>query len=165
MRSVTAVVVTFNRRPLLERLVARLREVPEVAEILVVDNASTDGSGEWLRTQDGTDRVVGGALHEVAGAVDRVDGEGVLGGGVAVQDRGVAGRGLLAQHDRVGVGPGQRRGDQHLGLAVGDGHEVAGVLLADLVGREAPEPRRHDLGGHVLQEGGDRVGVHPLTVG
>jgi rhamnopyranosyl-N-acetylglucosaminyl-diphospho-decaprenol beta-1,3/1,4-galactofuranosyltransferase len=48
---VVAVVVTFNRLPLLERLVARLRDVPEVAEILVVDNASTDGTGEWLAAQ------------------------------------------------------------------------------------------------------------------
>lgn len=45
---VVAVVVTFNRLPLLQRLVARLREIPDVAEILVVDNASTDGTGEWL---------------------------------------------------------------------------------------------------------------------
>ena len=36
---VVAVVVTFNRLPLLQRLVARLREVADVAEILVVDNA------------------------------------------------------------------------------------------------------------------------------
>ena len=45
---VVAVVVTFNRLPLLRRLVARLREVPEVDEVLVVDNASSDGTGEWL---------------------------------------------------------------------------------------------------------------------
>jgi len=48
---VVAVVVTFNRLGLLERLVGRLRDVPEVAEILVVDNASTDGTGEWLAEQ------------------------------------------------------------------------------------------------------------------
>ena len=45
---VVAVVVTFNRLSLLQRLVARLREVHRLAEILVVDNASTDGTGEWL---------------------------------------------------------------------------------------------------------------------
>ena len=32
-----------------EELVARLEEVPQVDEVLVVDNASTDGTGEWLR--------------------------------------------------------------------------------------------------------------------
>lgn len=62
MAQVTAVVVTFNRLALLQRLVARLREVPEVAEILVVDNASTDGTGAWLRAQDGVGRVVARTL-------------------------------------------------------------------------------------------------------
>ena len=48
---IVAVVVTFNRLPLLQRLVARLREVEGLAEVLVVDNASTDGTGQWLATQ------------------------------------------------------------------------------------------------------------------
>ena len=47
---VVAVVVTFNRLTLLRRLVSRLQEVPELAEVIVVDNASTDGTGEWLAT-------------------------------------------------------------------------------------------------------------------
>lgn len=45
---VVAVVVTFNRLALLQRLLARLRQLPELAEILVVDNFSSDGTGEWL---------------------------------------------------------------------------------------------------------------------
>jgi rhamnopyranosyl-N-acetylglucosaminyl-diphospho-decaprenol beta-1,3/1,4-galactofuranosyltransferase len=45
---IVAVVVTFNRLPLLRRLLTRLGEVPGVAEVLVVDNASTDGTGDWL---------------------------------------------------------------------------------------------------------------------
>ncbi|WP_395693790.1 glycosyltransferase [Nocardioides sp.] len=45
---VTAVVVTYNRLDLLERLLERLDEVSGLAEVLVVDNASTDGTGEWL---------------------------------------------------------------------------------------------------------------------
>lgn len=45
---VTAVVVTYNRLALLQRLIARLRDVPGLAEVLVIDNASTDGTGPWL---------------------------------------------------------------------------------------------------------------------
>ena len=52
---VAAVVVTFNRLPLLKRLVARLREVEELDEVLVVDNASTDGTAAWLAGQDGVE--------------------------------------------------------------------------------------------------------------
>ncbi|MDE0774820.1 MAG: glycosyltransferase family 2 protein [Nocardioides sp.] len=51
---VAAVVVTYNRLSLLQRLVERLREVDPatgLTEILVVDNASTDGTGAWLATQ------------------------------------------------------------------------------------------------------------------
>jgi rhamnopyranosyl-N-acetylglucosaminyl-diphospho-decaprenol beta-1,3/1,4-galactofuranosyltransferase len=45
---VAAVVVTFNRLELLQRLLERLADVPELAEVIVVDNASTDGTGSWL---------------------------------------------------------------------------------------------------------------------
>ena len=48
---ISAVVVTFNRLALLQRLVQRLLETEGLAEILVVDNASTDGTGEWLASQ------------------------------------------------------------------------------------------------------------------
>jgi rhamnopyranosyl-N-acetylglucosaminyl-diphospho-decaprenol beta-1,3/1,4-galactofuranosyltransferase len=47
-RRIAAVVVTYNRLELLERLVKVLADVPDVHEVLVVDNASTDGTGEWL---------------------------------------------------------------------------------------------------------------------
>ena len=46
--SIVAVVVTFNRLGLLQRLLPRLEAVPGLAEVLVVDNASTDGTGAWL---------------------------------------------------------------------------------------------------------------------
>ncbi len=67
---IVAVVVTFNRLPLLQRLVARLQDVAGLAEVLVVDNASTDGTGEWLTAADvdhrTLDRNRGGAggFHE-----------------------------------------------------------------------------------------------------
>lgn len=77
-------VVTFNRLALLQHLVARLGEVPEVAEVLVIDNASTDGTGAWLAGTPTTGetpvlartlpRNVGGAggFHDgLAWAVDR----------------------------------------------------------------------------------------------
>lgn len=50
-RRIVAVVVTFNRLDMLQRQLARLAEVPELDEVLVVDNASTDGTPAWLRTQ------------------------------------------------------------------------------------------------------------------
>jgi rhamnopyranosyl-N-acetylglucosaminyl-diphospho-decaprenol beta-1,3/1,4-galactofuranosyltransferase len=55
---VVAVVVTYNRLPLLQRLVGRLREVPEVTDVLVVDNASTDGTGDWLEAEGVTHRTL-----------------------------------------------------------------------------------------------------------
>lgn len=45
---VQAVVVTFNRLAMLQRLIPRLQGVEGLERILVVDNASTDGTGEWL---------------------------------------------------------------------------------------------------------------------
>jgi rhamnopyranosyl-N-acetylglucosaminyl-diphospho-decaprenol beta-1,3/1,4-galactofuranosyltransferase len=45
---IVAVVVTFNRVALLQRLVPRLREIAGLEQIIVVDNASTDGTPEWL---------------------------------------------------------------------------------------------------------------------
>ena len=48
---IAAVVVTFNRLGLVQRLIKRLRDVPELDEIVVVDNASDDGTGDWLRDQ------------------------------------------------------------------------------------------------------------------
>ena len=47
-RRIVAVVVTYNRLTLLQRLLERLEAISEVDEVLVVDNASTDGTGDWL---------------------------------------------------------------------------------------------------------------------
>ena len=80
-RRIAAVVVTFNRLELLQRLVATLVDVAEVSEVLVLDNASTDGTGEWLagaagdrvhaRTLDHNSGGAGGFHDGLAWAVER----------------------------------------------------------------------------------------------
>ncbi|WP_237754634.1 MULTISPECIES: glycosyltransferase [unclassified Leisingera] len=49
-----AVVVTYNRLDKLKATLARLLESPEheLAAVVVADNASTDGTGEWLAAQE-----------------------------------------------------------------------------------------------------------------
>ena len=47
-RRIAAVVVTHNRLGLLQELLERLDQVSELDEVLVIDNASGDGTGEWL---------------------------------------------------------------------------------------------------------------------
>ena len=54
---ILAVVVTFNRLELLQKLVARLGEVEGLSGVLVVDNASTDGTGAWLAGRETTGEV------------------------------------------------------------------------------------------------------------
>jgi rhamnopyranosyl-N-acetylglucosaminyl-diphospho-decaprenol beta-1,3/1,4-galactofuranosyltransferase len=56
-RRIAAVVVTFNRLELLQRLIPRLAGTTGLDEILVVDNASSDGTPEWLRAQVETSAV------------------------------------------------------------------------------------------------------------
>jgi rhamnopyranosyl-N-acetylglucosaminyl-diphospho-decaprenol beta-1,3/1,4-galactofuranosyltransferase len=56
-RRIAAVVVTFNRLQLLQRLIGRLAGTSDLDEILVVDNASRDGTPEWLRAQVETSAV------------------------------------------------------------------------------------------------------------
>ncbi len=52
-RKLVAVVVTYNRLDKLKVTVERLLDSPpeELAQLVVVDNASTDGTGAWLQTQ------------------------------------------------------------------------------------------------------------------
>ncbi|MEX0429640.1 glycosyltransferase family 2 protein, partial [Nocardioides sp. DS6] len=54
-RRITAVVVTFNRLGLLQRLLERLDAVAALDEVIVIDNASTDGTSEWLASLDDRD--------------------------------------------------------------------------------------------------------------
>jgi rhamnopyranosyl-N-acetylglucosaminyl-diphospho-decaprenol beta-1,3/1,4-galactofuranosyltransferase len=56
-RRIAAVVVTFNRLELLQRLIPRLAGTTGLDEILVIDNASCDGTPEWLRAQVETSAV------------------------------------------------------------------------------------------------------------
>jgi rhamnopyranosyl-N-acetylglucosaminyl-diphospho-decaprenol beta-1,3/1,4-galactofuranosyltransferase len=49
---IVAIVVTFNRLELLQRLLSSLRRTPGLAEVVVVDNASRDGTGDWLQALD-----------------------------------------------------------------------------------------------------------------
>lgn len=52
MKSITAVVVTFNRKNLLIRCVEHLRQqTVRLDHIIVVNNGSTDGTAEWLDNQ------------------------------------------------------------------------------------------------------------------
>ena len=52
-RKLVAVVVTYNRLDKLQVTLARLlaSSATELAQVVVVDNASTDGTGDWLATQ------------------------------------------------------------------------------------------------------------------
>ncbi|MBP3657258.1 MAG: glycosyltransferase family 2 protein [Clostridia bacterium] len=50
---IAAVVVTYNRLPLLRRCVERLLAQSAPCDVLLVDNASTDGTGEWAAAQEG----------------------------------------------------------------------------------------------------------------
>ena len=49
--NVAAVVVTYNRLALLRQCVEALRAQTTVCDILIVDNASTDGTDQWLASQ------------------------------------------------------------------------------------------------------------------
>lgn len=53
MNPVCIVIVTWNRLEMLKVCVAAAKKNAHEADLLVVDNASTDGTGEWLSGQDG----------------------------------------------------------------------------------------------------------------
>lgn len=65
-----AVVVTYNRLDKLRITLARLLDAPaaELEAVLVVDNASTDGTADWLATQDDSRLVVHRAAVNGGGA-------------------------------------------------------------------------------------------------
>ena len=69
---IIAVVVTYNRLAMVRRLVERLVQVPRVDEVLVIDNASRDGTGDWLAStlvEEVAERTgLGGRRSGVSGA-------------------------------------------------------------------------------------------------
>ena len=67
-RPVAAVVVTYNRLDLLRKCVEALRRQTEACDILIVDNASTDGTDQWLaEQQDVNSRNTGSNLGGAGG--------------------------------------------------------------------------------------------------
>lgn len=53
---IIVVVVTFNRMTLLEKVInSLLAQTIPVSKIIIVNNGSTDGTGEWLSSEYGTD--------------------------------------------------------------------------------------------------------------
>lgn len=52
MDSPAAVVVTFNRLPLLQKCIEKLEAQTALCDILVVNNASTDGTAQWLAERE-----------------------------------------------------------------------------------------------------------------
>ena len=68
---IIAVVVTYNRIELLKRTVHCLKQNKSVSSIVIVNNGSTDGTGEWLKEQIGLTVInqanVGGAGGFYAG--------------------------------------------------------------------------------------------------
>lgn len=63
---VSAVIITRNRKATLALVLDRLAELP-VDEVIVVDNASEDGTAEWLRTHGGVRLIEPGANVGIAG--------------------------------------------------------------------------------------------------
>lgn len=53
MKSVCIIIVTWNRLEMLKACIASAKKNAAAADILVVDNASTDGTERWLGSQDG----------------------------------------------------------------------------------------------------------------
>ena len=56
-KRIAAVVVTYNRLPLLQKCIASLRGQTVDCDILVVDNASTDGTADYLASQQAEGRL------------------------------------------------------------------------------------------------------------
>ena len=58
MNKVLAIVVTYNRLDMLKKCIAHLMRQTYPCDILIVDNASTDGTEEWCRNNTDSKRVI-----------------------------------------------------------------------------------------------------------
>ena len=54
---ITAVVVTYNRKELLKKVILSLKEIPMLTSVIVVNNGSTDGTEQWLAEQTGIETI------------------------------------------------------------------------------------------------------------
>uniref|UniRef100_I2PZA7 Glycosyl transferase n=1 Tax=Desulfovibrio sp. U5L TaxID=596152 RepID=I2PZA7_9BACT len=55
--TLSVVIPVYNERKTLEAVLAKVLARPETSEVILVDDASRDGSRDYLRTLEGTDRV------------------------------------------------------------------------------------------------------------
>lgn len=95
---------------------------------------------------------------EVEGAAHRVDDHAGLGPGDAVEQRGIVRDRLLAHHLAARENRPRACRQRHLGLLVGDGHEVGGLGLGVDLGRvEVAEPWQDDLSPHLAQKRDERL--------
>lgn len=67
--SVSVVIVTYDRRAELRRTLTAMTALPDAAELIVVDNGSSDGSADMVRREFPSTRLI--ALDHNAGAVAR----------------------------------------------------------------------------------------------
>src|SRR3546814_12081487 len=84
------------------------------------------------------------ACREIAGAIDGID-DPVQPFARPVQYGGVGGAGFLPDDARFRQDGGQPFGQPDLAFLVGDGDEIVGGLLADLLGGEIPVTRPDDV--------------------
>ena len=83
----SVVIPVYNERGTIEEILKRVGSVPQDKEIIVVDDASTDGTTEWLKERAGEDlKVLFHQKNRGKGAALRTGFEQVTGNIVIIQD-------------------------------------------------------------------------------